>query len=66
MTKSARPSASLLRRLCRSVCREQGGKDAAVVLVLAVVIGAAALQIGLGRIGPGPARPEARGAALRT
>ena len=63
LTRSPRP---LVRRLCRSVCREQGGKDAAVALVLAVVIGAAALQIGLGRFEPGRARPEVPVASLRT
>lgn len=66
MTTSTRSPASLGRRLRRSVCREQGAKDAAVALVLAFVIGAAALQLGLGRMRPGPSGREAPPASLRT
>ncbi len=37
-----------------------------MVTLLAVVVGALALQLGLGRIGLGPARGEAPAASLRT
>ena len=51
------------RRLCRSLCREQGAKDAVVVTLLAIVIGALALQLGIGP--PSPARRQAVAASAR-
>lgn len=39
---------SLWRSLCRAVCREQGGRDAMVLALLAMVLGALALQLGQG------------------
>ena len=66
METASRPLRSPWRRLCRFMCREQGTKDAAMVTLVAIVVGALALQLGLGRIGPGPARGEAPVASLRT
>jgi hypothetical protein len=43
---------ALWRRLCRWLCREPGGKDAAVVALLAVILGALALQLVTPRAGP--------------
>ncbi len=57
MTAAKAPSASLWRRLCRSLCREQGAKDAVMVALMAIVLGALALQLGLGPAGlPGAPR----------
>jgi hypothetical protein len=63
---ATRPPGSPWRHLCRFICREQGAKDAVMVTFLAIVVGALALQLGLGRIGAGPARGEAPAASLRT
>jgi hypothetical protein len=53
---ASRSSGPLWRRLCRLLCREQGGKDAAMVAILAIVIGALALQLAIGQAG----RPASR------
>ncbi len=53
-----RSPGTLWSRLCRSVCREQGAKDAVVVALMAIVLGALALQLGLDPIGPRPARRD--------
>ena len=58
-------SASLWHRLCRSLCREQGAKDAVMVALVAIVLGALALQLGLGEYRPGPAPGQAPAASLR-
>ena len=65
MTAAKASSASLWRRLCRSLCREQGAKDAVMVALMAIVLGALALQRGLGEAGRGPARGQAPAASLR-
>ncbi|HEU4384983.1 MAG TPA: hypothetical protein VFR85_15985 [Anaeromyxobacteraceae bacterium] len=62
---TTRSTTSLWRRLCRSLCREQGGKDAVVVALVAIVLGALALQLAIGPAGHGPARREAAAASLR-
>jgi len=63
VTTATRSSGSLWRRACRSLCREQGAKDAAMVALVAIVLGALALQLGLGEYRPGPGGREA--ASLR-
>ncbi len=65
MAAAKASSASLWRRLCRSLCREQGAKDAALVALTAIVLGALALQLGLARAGPGPAGRLSPAASLR-
>ncbi len=53
MVNATRSSGSFWRRLCRSLCREQGGKDAAMVALVAIVVGALVLQLGIGPAGGG-------------
>lgn len=56
---ASRSSGPFWRRLCRALCREQGGKDAAVMAMVAIVLGALALQLAVGRSGPAPRRAPA-------
>ena len=65
MAAAKASSASLWRRLCRSLCREQGAKDAAMLALMALVLGALALQLGLGAYRQGPAPGQASTASLR-
>ncbi len=62
---ATRSGAPLWRRLCRSLCREQGAKDAVMVALVAIVLGALALQLGLAQAGPGPAGRQSPAASLR-
>ena len=65
MVNVTRSSGSFWRRLCRSLCREQGAKDAAMVALVAIVVGALVLQLGFGPARQEPAHGEASSAALR-
>lgn len=65
METALRPLGSPWRRLCRFMCREQGTKDAAMVTLVAIVVGALALQLGLGGYLQGPARHEIARASIR-
>jgi hypothetical protein len=65
MVNATRSPGSPWRRLCRSLCREQGAKDAAMVAFTAIVVGALALQLGVGPAGPGPARRSVATASPR-